>query len=165
VAVLLTTMTLAASAGAGTKRSTPPPEKPPDVPSRAAPEVKAARVLKEFPSYRHPVGHIKRSIVITPGPSLEALVALAKHLRRDDPESSFMIFTDGNAQQFRRYMLWNIHYAKDDFTRYPYPKEWANHHGIALIHRFGFPRRWKLQVNRGSALVPPVEFYHTVDLE
>jgi hypothetical protein len=165
VAVLLTTMTLAASAGAGTKRRTPPPEKPPDDPPRAVPEVKAAHVLKEFPSYRYPVGHTKRSLVIAPGPSHEALVALAKRLRREDPESSFMIFTDGNAQQCRRYRLWDIHYATDDSARYPSPKEWANHHGIALIHRFGSPRRWKLQVNWGSALVPPVEVDHTVDLE
>jgi hypothetical protein len=141
------------------------PHKPPDESAPIAAETKAAPVLKEFPSYRHSVGHNKRSIVITPGPSLEALVALAKRLRREDSESSFMIFTNGNAQQFRRYMLWDIHYAKDDSAQYPYPKEWANHHGIALIHRFGALRRWKLQVNRGSALVPPVEPYHTVDLE
>jgi hypothetical protein len=142
-----------------------PPHKPTDEFAPIAAETKAAPVLKEFPSYRHPVGHTKRSIVIAPGPSLEALIALAKRLRREDPESSFMIFTDGNAQQFRRYMLWDTHYAKDDSARYPSPKEWANHHGIALIHRFGPLRRWKLQVNRGSALVPPVEPYYTVDLE
>ena len=141
------------------------PNRPPDEPAPSAAETKAAPVLKEFPSYRHPAGHNKRCIVIAPGPSLEALVALAKRLRREDPKSSFMIFTDGNAQQFRRYMLWDIHYVKDDSAQYPYPKEWANHHGIALIHRFGGLQRWKLQVNRGSALVPPVKPYHTVDLE
>jgi hypothetical protein len=131
------------------------------------PAVTEAKVLKEFPSYRHPAGHYKRNIVIAPGPSLEALVALAKRLHHEDPETSFRIFTDGNVQQFHRYRLWDLHYAKDDSAKYPYPKAWADRHNIAFIHRFWYrgARTWLLQVDRGSALVPPVKWGTSVSLE
>src|SRR4029450_3936176 len=83
------------AADAGTKPATPPPP-----PSQAH----MATILKEFPSYRHPLRFTKRNIVIARDPSLEALVALAKRRHHDDPESRFMIFTDGDEKQSRRYM-------------------------------------------------------------
>ena len=85
--------------------------------------------------------------------------------------ATFRIFTDGNEEQFRRFMLWDIHYAKDDSARYPYPEAWGNRHDIAMINEFGDrgPRGltlcWRLQINRGRGVKPPVPSGHIVDLE
>jgi hypothetical protein len=79
------------------------------------------------------------------------------------------IFTDGNAQQFERYRLWDIHRTKPDAARYPAPKAWADRHEIAVIQEFvdrlGAPRHWKLVLFRGSAVRPRVEDGHEVNLE
>jgi hypothetical protein len=58
-----------------------PLAKPPADAARTTPETQEARIVKEFPSYRHPTnGMLARSIVIAPNPSLDALVALARWL-------------------------------------------------------------------------------------
>ena len=98
------------------------------------PEAKAARVVKEFPRYEL-MGRLWRNIVIAPNPSLDALSRLAQQLHAEDPLIPFHIFTDGNTQQFRRFMLANIHY--NDPVRYPHPKAWADRHYIAMINQFG----------------------------
>jgi hypothetical protein len=109
------------------------PTKPPDSPPPMAPEVKAARVVKEFPSYQ-----VKerrwRNIVVSPDNSLEALTALAKRLHAEDPKSSFEFFTDGDAQQFRRYMRWASRPTGSNPALYPYSKAWAERHGIADLN-------------------------------
>ena len=93
--------------------------------------------------------------------SIDALTALARRLHAEDPRSSFRIFTDGNEEQFRRFMLWDIHYAKDDSARYPYPEAWGNRHDIAMINEFGDrgPRGltlcWRLQINGDVGSSPP----------
>jgi hypothetical protein len=135
-----------------------------------APETPEAPVVGEFPSYQK-AGRHWRNVVIAPDPSIEALTALAQRLHAEDPKSSFWLFTDGNAQQFRRLMLWDLHSGKPDTARYPYPEAWANRHRIAMINEFvgrgtrGSAFCWKLQVNRGSSVKPPVAYGHTVDLE
>jgi hypothetical protein len=135
-----------------------------------APETPEAPVVGEFPSYQK-AGRHWRNVVIAPDPGIDALTALAQRLHAEDPKSSFWLFTDGNAQQFRRLMLWDLHAGKPDTARYPYPDAWANRHRIAMIKEFvgrgtrGPAFCWKLQVNRGSSVKPPVPSGHTVDLE
>jgi hypothetical protein len=144
-----------------------PPAKAPDTPPLSAPEVKAARVVKEFPSYQS-VGRQRRNVVVAPDNSIEALTALAKRLHAEDPKSSFAIFTDGNESQFRRYMLWDLHYTKADTARYPYPQAWADRHYIAIINQFAYSwrdLRWQLQLFRGDGVKPPVDWGYTVDLD
>ena len=108
------------------------PTKPPDSPPPMAPEVKAARVVKEFPSYQV-MGRRWRNIVVSPDNSLEALTALAKRLHAEDPKSSFDFFTDGDAQQFQRYMRWASRPTRSNPAQYPYPEAWAERHGIAMV--------------------------------
>ena len=135
-----------------------------------AAETPETRVVKEFPSYEK-AGRRWRNVVISPGASIDALAALAQRLHAEDPRSSFRIFTDGKEQQFRRFRLWDVHYTKDDSARYPYPEAWGNRHYIAMIHKFGMrsPRGptqcWKLQINQGQGVNPPVSSGHSVDLE
>jgi hypothetical protein len=133
-------------------------------------ETPEAPVVGAFPSYQK-AGRHWRNVVIAPDPSIDALTALAQRLHAEDPKSSFWLFTDGNTQQFRRLMLWDLHSGKADAARYPYPKAWANRHRIAMINEFvvrgtrGSAFCWKLQVNRGNSIKPPVPSGHTVDLE
>jgi hypothetical protein len=146
------------------------PTKPPDSPPPIAPEVKAARVVKEFPSYQVS-GRRWRNIVVSPDNSLEALTALAKRLHAEDPKSSFEFFTDGDAQQFRRYMRWASRPAGSNPAQYPYSRDWAERHGIAILQDFnmGLPhgRRWplKLEIYNGEGVKPHVPWGTTVDLE
>jgi hypothetical protein len=145
---------------AGTKRA--PPQEP---------QANTVAILKEFPSDQH-MGRHWRNIVISPNNSIEALTALAKRLHHDNPKTWFRIFTDGNDQQFRKYMLWNMHYASDKGPQHPYPEAWANRHAIAMIHpgardprpgRSDF--RPHLTMLLGSGVTPPVDVGYTVDLD
>ena len=144
------------------------PTKPPDSPPPIAPEVKAARVVKEFPSYQV-MGRRWRTIVVSPDNSLEALTALAKRLHAEDPKSSFEFFTDGDAQQFRRYMRWASRPTSSNPAQYPYSKAWAERHGIAGVQEINMGRpdgwRWKLTIYNGKGVKPHVEWGTTVDLE
>jgi len=161
LSALVIIMPLAASIGAGTK-----PTKPPDSP--VALEVKAARVVKEFPSYQV-MGRRWRNIVVSPDNSMEALTALAKRLHAEDPKSSFEFFTDGDAQQFRRYMRWATRPTRSNPAQYPYPEAWAERHSIAMAQelmvdlRRGW--RWQLTIMNGRGVKPHVELGTTVDLE
>jgi hypothetical protein len=152
---LMISVFLATTVAAGTKSAKPPPD----------PQGNAAAILKEFPRYQLPFRRPMRNIVIAPGPSLEALTALAKRLHRDDPHSMFRIFTDGDAQQFQRFRLWHTHFGQPDSAQYPYPKEWANRHNIAIINEFMVGRGWQLQIFNGTGIKPPVDVGHAVDLD
>ena len=154
--VLVITLLLATSAAAGTKPTpaAPPPE----------PQVNIAAILKEFPSHEK-AGRRWRNIVISPDNSVEALIALTKQLHAEDPRTSFWIYTDGNNQQFRRLILWDLHYAKADSAQYPYPKAWADRHNIAIINQFGAAQRWQLQILNGEGVKPPVKWGYTTDLD
>ena len=68
------------------------------------------------------MGRRWRNIVVSPDNSLEALTALAKRLHAEDPKSSFEFFTDGDAQQFQRYMPWATRPTRFNPAQYPYPK-------------------------------------------
>jgi hypothetical protein len=107
---------LAVSVGAGTKLTKPPNNPPP-----VALEAKAARVMKEFPSYQV-MGRRWRNVVVSPDNSLEALTALVKQLHAEDPKSSLEIFTDGDEQQFRRYMRWATRPTRSSPHNTPTPK-------------------------------------------
>jgi hypothetical protein len=52
---------------------------------------------------------------------------------------------------------------------YAVVKAWADRHEIAVIHEFvdrrGAPRRWRRVLFWGSAVSPPVEDGHGVDLQ
>jgi hypothetical protein len=145
------------------------PEPPADPPLMVL-ETTVTPVVKEFQSYER-TGRRWRNVVVSPGISIDVLTALAQRLHAEDPRSSFRIFTDGNEQQFRRFMLWDVHSVKNDSARYPYPEAWGNRHYIAMINEFGMrgPRGptlcWKLQINQGRGVKPPVPSGHTVDLE
>ena len=115
------------------------PTKPLDSPPPMAPEVKAARVVKEFPSYQV-MGRPWRAIVVSPDNSLEALTALAKRLHAEDPKSSFEFFTDGDAQQFRRYMRYASRPTSSNPAQYLYPKAWAERHAIATLQETSMGR-------------------------
>jgi hypothetical protein len=144
------------------------PVKPPADAQHTAPETHAARVLKEFPSYEV-MGRRWRNIVVSPDNSMEALTALAKRLHAEDPKSSFEFFTDGDAQQFRRYMRWATRPTRSNPAQYPYPEAWAERHSIAMAQelmvdlRRGW--RWQLTIMNGRGVKPHVELGTTVDLE
>jgi hypothetical protein len=155
--------------GASVGSPAPPPIAPGDPPPMA-PETTEAPVVKEFQSDEE-AGRRGRNVGIAPDTSIDALTALAQRLHAEDPQRSFWIYTDGNEEQFRRLMLWDLHYGTPDMARYPYPEAWANRHGIAMIHEFGVRGTrgptlcWKLQINQGHGVKPPVPYGHTVDLE
>ena len=146
------------------------PTKPPDSPPPIAPEVKAAHVVKEFPSYQVR-GRRWRNIVVSLDNSLEALTALAKRLHAEDLKSSFEFFTDGDAQQFRRYMRWASRPPGSNPAQYPYSKAWAERHGIAGLNEINMGRadgwhwRWKLTIYNGKGVKPHVQWGTIVDLE
>jgi hypothetical protein len=143
---------------AGTKAPTPTP---------TVPEAKPARVLKEFPSY-HRMGRHWRNIVVAADNSIEALTALARRLHREDPKSAFTLFTDGNEEQFRHYMLWDLHYSQPDSATYPYPQAWADRHYIATIMLVILnlrDRRWQLTLLNATGVYPPVYLGHPIDVD
>jgi hypothetical protein len=148
-----------------------PPPKPPGDPPPTAPEVKAARVVKEFPRYQRPGGPVVRGIVIAPNPSLEELIALAKRLYRENPDSLVVIFTDGDEKKFRQFMQWDLHETKPDAARYPKPEKWLERHELAIVHRtnLGRPGGWRekgmLQIFNHKGVKPSVRWGTTVDLE
>jgi len=144
---------LVSTVDAGTKR-TPPQE----------PQANITPILKELPRYQGKMGRRWRNIVISPDYPIDTLVALAKHLHREDPEASFHIFTDGNAQRFREFMLWDIHFATPKGAQHRYPERWANEHHIAHILDFTL-HGWKLEIFQGRGVKPPVQWGTTIDLD
>jgi hypothetical protein len=152
ISLLIMMTLLVVTVEAGTKKALPP-----------SPDANRAPLVKEFPSYEM-LGRRCINIVISPDQSMEALTALAKRLHREDPEASFAIFTDGNDQQFRRYRLWDLHYATPKVAQNPYPKAWANQHYIAHILHYVL-QGWKLEIMKGDGVKPPVQWGTAVDLD
>jgi uncharacterized protein YqiB (DUF1249 family) len=93
-------------------------------------------IVQELESYEKE-GRLWRNIVVSPKIKKEELINLAQVLHRENPNVSFRIFSD--ASKFQEFMSWDRNYPN---STYPYPKEWAKKHYLAIINRMA--GEWQL---------------------
>lgn len=105
-----------------------------------------------IPSYRELAKSRKgdrtfRNFVVSDPISREELIALAENVHRLYPNDAARFFDDD--KEFGQFAEWDANYPD---KRYPYPKEWAAKHYLALMNRMGAQGgpRWELSATDGG---------------